>query len=249
MKKLKNIFIIVLALSLTLGLFSCKKKNEGGDDTTPTVDPISFLDYAVIRPDQISDTLLNDVSDMYMTLISLSGKDNVLASDFLANGQEPDSEAKEILIGHTNRPETEQVLSQLEGDEYAIAVIGNKIVITGIADSLTPMALEYFVSTYLSDGADGMIEGDLFYKASTETAVIVDRGEPVYTLVRSETEYEGMVDLCYEVSDAIYFASGVTLPIKTDRLTTGASHDDNAFEILFGDVTYSQTQDLKPNVD
>ena len=251
MKKLKNILIALLVLSLTLGLFSCKRNKDGGDesDTAPVAPPISFLDYAVIRPDNISDALLNDISDMYMSLIDLSGKDNLLASDFLPNGQEPDSETREILIGHTNRPETEQVLSQLAGNEYAIAVIGNKIVITGIADSLTPMALEYFVSTYLGDGADGMIEGDLFYKASTETAVIVDKGEPVYTLVRGEAEYEGMVDLCYEVSDAIYFASGVTLPIKTDRLTTGASHDDNAFEILFGDVTYSQTQDLKPNVD
>ena len=248
MKKLKNIFIIVLALSLTLGLFSCKKKNEGGDDTTPTVDPISFLDYAVIRPDQISDALLNDVSDMYMKLISLSGKDNVLASDFLANGQEPDSEAKEILIGHTNRPETDQVLSQLEGDEYAIAVIGNKIVITGIADSLTPKALKYFVETYLGDGADGMIEGDLFYKASSDTAIIVNKGEPVYTLVRPETGYEGAIELCYKVSDAVEAASGVALPIKTDRLTTGASHDDNAFEILFGDVNYTQTQEHKSSV-
>jgi len=61
MKKLKNIFIILLALSLTLGLFSCKKEKENDADTTPPVDPISFLDYAVIRPDKASDALLNDI--------------------------------------------------------------------------------------------------------------------------------------------------------------------------------------------
>ena len=248
MKKLKNIIVIMLALSLTLGLFSCKKKEEGGEDTTPKVPPISFLDYSVIRPENISDALLNNVSEMYMILIGLSGKDNVLASDFLPSGQEPDSSAKEILIGHTNRPETEQVLSQLSGDEYAVAVVGNKIVITGVADSLTPKALKYFVETYLSDGADGMIEGDLFYKESSDTAIIVNKGEPVYTLVRPESGYEGAIELCYDVSDAVAAASGVALPIKTDRLTTGASHDDNALEILFGEVNYTQTQEHKSSV-
>lgn len=250
MKKLKNILIALLALSLTLGLFSCKRNKDGGDesDTAPVAPHISFLDYAVIRPDNISDALLNDTSDMYMSLIDLSGKDNLLASDFLPNGQEPDSEAKEILIGHTNRPETQQVLSQLAGDEYAVAVVGNKIVITGIADSLTPKALAYFVDTYLSDGADGMIEGDLFHKAATDTAIVVDKGEPVYTLVRPASGYEGAIELCYQVFDAVEAASGVALPIKTDTLTHGASHDDNAFEILFGDVNYKQTQEHKSSV-
>lgn len=250
MKKLKNIFIILLALSLTLGLFSCKKEDEGDEDSdTPEVPPISFLDYAMIRPENVSDVMLDGIADMYMKLIDLSGQDNKLTSDFLAKGEEPDSNAKEILIGHTNRPETEQVLSQLAGNEYAVAVVGNKIVVTGIADSLTPKAIEYFMNTYLADGADGMIEGDLFYKESTDTAVLVDKGEPVYTLVRQELGYEGGIELCYRVFDAVMEASGVALPIKTDRLNTGDSHDDNAFEILFGDVSYSQTETLKPNVD
>ena len=252
MRKLKNLLIIVLALLLSIGLFSCKKNNEEEQgETTPTVAPISFLDYSVIRPEKVSDMLLDGVSDMYIKLTSLSGKDNTLASDYLDKDQTADSEAKEILIGHTNRPETEQVLSQLAGNEYAVAVVGNKIVITGIADSLTPIALDYFVSTYLGDGADGMIEGDLFHKASTDTAILVDKGEPIYTLVRSYTEKnEGMIDMCYQVSDAIEKASGgVLLPITTDRLNSGESHDDNAYEILFGEVNYTQTADMKPNVD
>ena len=201
-----------------------------------------------VRPDKISDALLTDISDMYMDLVFLSGKDNGFLSDFLAAGVEPDSNAKEILIGHTNRPETEQVLSQLAGNECAIAVVGNKIVITGIADSLTPKALAYFADTYLGKDADGMIEGDLFHRIVVDTAIIVDKGEPVYTLVRQESGYEGATELCYDVLDAVEAASGAYLTIKTDRLTTGASHDDEALEILFGDVNYDQTQQHKSNV-
>lgn len=251
MKKFRNLLLIVLALCLTLSLFSCKKnKGDKNDvsDNVQVVDPISFLDYTIIRTENTAESLLDKISDMYLELTDLSGWDNAISTDYLDRGAQPDSAAKEILIGHTNRPETTQVLSQLENNEYAVAVVGNKIVITGISDSLTPMALDYFVNTYLSDGADGMIEGDLFYRNSTETILIVDKGEPVFTLVRPENIDEGMQELCYKIADAVESASGVALPIISDRLNTGETHDADSFEILFGDTNYDQTYSFRSTV-
>ena len=237
---------------MTLGLFACKNNGTPeGDSTepvTPPVPEISFLDHAVIRPETAPDSLLDGVSDMYMSLIELSGKDNLFGTDYLPNGESADTEAKEILIGHTNRPETEQVLSQLESNEYAVAVVGNKIVITGIVESLTVYALEYFIQTYLGEGADGKIEGDLFYRSPTDTVLLVDKNEPVYTIVRPEYSFDGMIDMCLGLYDIIYDATGIMIPVKTDRLNYGEEHDENTKEILVGDVTYEMLDEIRSNV-
>ncbi len=241
-----------MALSLALGLFSCKKNEEEPDSSSPTeepaVEPISFLDYSVIRPDKCSETVLDNVSLMYMKLIELSGKDNLLDTDYLPNGEEADSNAKEILVGHTNRPETEQVLSQLEANEFAVAVVGNKVVITGIVEMLTVHAVNYFIETYLADGADGKLAGDLFYKQSADTVTLIDRNEPVYTIVRPQYAFDGMMDLCLQLYDIIYETTGISIPVKTDELLFGETHDENAYEILIGDVSYDIVNEVKSNV-
>ena len=192
MKIFKKLLIVALVLSLSLGLFACKSNNETVDsetsaDTTETiVNTISFLDYAVVRAEKMPEALNKDASDMYIKLTALSGADTGYVTDHL-DGTEPDSEAKEILVGHTNRPETEQVLSQLSGTEYAVAVVGNKIVIAGITENITYLAVEYFVQTYLGDGADGSIPKDTFYRGNADMVCLVDTFDetPPYSLIIS----------------------------------------------------------------
>lgn len=249
MKNLKRIIIAVLALSMLLSLFACKK-NNGGEvvDSGPTVSPVSFLDYAVVRPYSVPNDLLDHVSNLAFRLMEVSGLDNSIQDDFLEKGQEPDPGAKEILIGHTNRPETAQVLSQLAGNEFAVAVVGNKLVITGIVESMTPYAVEYFMETYLGEGADGNVPGDLFYKGVKDVVVLVENGEPVYTIVRPEYSVATMMESCARIYDIIYEATGVSIPVNTDRLFKGETHDNEAFEILIGDVSYDMLDDIKTTI-
>ena len=247
MKIFKKLLIVALVLSLSLGLFACKSNNETVDsetsaDTTETiVNTISFLDYAVVRAEKMPEALNKDASDMYIKLTALSGADTGYVTDH-SDGTEPDSEAKEILVGHTNRPETEQVISQLSATEYAVAVVGNKIVIAGITENITYLAVEYFVQTYLGDGADGSIPKDTFYRGNADMVCLVDSGEPMYTIVRGKNEINEMLDQLYALNNAIKAAAGVELTLKTDRLNTDESYDDSTAEILFGENAYSQTQ-------
>ena len=265
MKIFKKLLIVALVLSLALGLFACKKNNAGGDDSDSNVNvtdkstsPVSFLDYAVVRAAKISDTLVDGVSDMYMKLTALSGENNSFSDDYLNKGQEPDSEAKEILIGNTNRPETAEILSQLANNEYAVAVVGKKIIIAGYVDSMTDKALAYFVENYLGDGADGKVPGDLFYKGSIDVLTIIDKNEPKYSIVRNkdlakeipeEVLYNknetDILDQMYVIADAIKEVSGIDLPIKTDRLNFGYTYDDSTTEILFADTLYPQTEAVR----
>ena len=250
MNKTKKIILILLTLTLCLGLFACKKDNgEGSESDGTVVEDLYFLEHNLVRPEKTSEKLLDDLSVLYDHLILLSGKSNGFSDDMLIGGAEPDPNAKEILVGHTNRPETEQVLSQLSGSEWAVAVVGNKVVIVGMTDSITPTAIQYFTNTYLGDGATGKLPGDLFYKSSADTAVIVDKNQPVYRLVRSYGADEGTVDMMYKVSDVIMDISGIMLDVGTDRLNTGESYSSETYEILFGDTAYAETEKVKATVD
>lgn len=235
MKKFRSIVLILLAFTLIIGLISCKKNKED-DDTSEPVPEISFLDYAVIRSEKSSVKLLDEISVLYGKLMSASGQANAYESDYLANGTEPDTEAKEILIGNTNRLETQDALSQISGNEYIIAVMGNKIVITGKTDSLTVAAVRYFVDTYLGDSANGMLAGDLFYKASADVANIVEDGVAKYTLICDSDNYidKDMMGRAYNIMRSV---TGVAIPTGDDA----AADDPNAFQILFGNTSYEAT--------
>ncbi len=251
MKKIKNLFLILLTLALLLNFAGCKKEGEGGEtDTTPPMIPdLSFSDYAVIRPEKCSKALIDESSILYSRICSVSGQSNKFETDWLKDGAESDPNAKEILIGHTNRPESQQIISQLNGNEYAVAVVGNKIVIVGATDSITPSAVRYFTETYLNEGSAGVVPENLFYKTAVDVAVLVDKGVAVYSLVRSYNADALYTDLMYEISDVISDISGVVMPVSTDRLNSGETHDPEAFEILIGDTNYEETKTVQATVD
>ena len=244
--KLKKIIPVFLALILCLGLFACQ--NNVGEQNEPVAE-ISFLDYDIIRPERCSGKLLDELALMYTSLKALSGANNEINDDFLMDGDEPDPNAKEILVGHTNRPESKQVMSQLGGNEWAVAVVGKKVVIVGMTESITPAAIQYFINTYLADGASGKLPGDLFYKEAVNTALIVDRGQPVYKLVRSDKADDGTLEMMNKVYDAVMDVTGVTLDVGTDRFDEGEGYSAEAYEIVFGDTAYPETQEVKATVD
>jgi len=69
----------------------------------------------------------------------------------LAEGQLFESDAKEILVGATNRKESQDVLATLKDNEYTVRVVGNKLVIVGKNDYLSSLALRDFEEKELAD--------------------------------------------------------------------------------------------------
>lgn len=237
MKIIKRILLLILSLIMITGLFSCKKKNEDETD----IPDISFLDYSIIRPDSSSVKLLDEISVFYGRLMSVSGQSNSYETDFLKSGEEADPEAREILVGHTNRPETKEVLDKLSKTEYAIAVVGNKVVITGKTDSITVEALRYFSDTYLGADATGVLAGDMLYTASADVAVLIEDGKPNYTIIRSDTAGYMNKDLVNKLYGSIRSITGVAVPSKND----GAAEDPEALQILFGNTAYKETAEVE----
>lgn len=238
MKKINKILLIILSCILLLGLVSCKKDEE--EEVAP-VEDISFLDYSLIRPENSSIKLLDEVSVLYERLMSASGIQNVYSPDTLPKGEEPNSETKEILIGQTNRPETKQLLDTLSSSEYGIAVIGNKLVIAGRTDSVTVAAVRYFVENYLGEGATGTLAGDFSYKAEADVAVLIENGKANYTIVRSDTVSYMNKDMTSKFYNIVRAVTGVPLPSSNDK----APEDPEKLQILFGNTAYKETAEVE----
>ncbi len=233
----------VLALCLcAVMIFAACRKNEPEEPPAPEpVEPISLSGYGLVRPQNTSDSVTASASDLYEALLEAVGGDPDFSTDYMEVGAQPDASTKEILVGHTNRSETAQVLGELQPGEYAAAVVGNKLVLVGYTESFTPMAVEYFLSAYLGEGADGSIPGDLFYRGQADSVTLVSAGVPQYTLVRAQYATDTAMDCMYQIADQIEQSGSEPVTVKTDS----AGNDPNAPEILIGHTNYEEFNQLK----
>ena len=142
---MKRIFSLLLALVLlgsTCLLFAaCAGAKE-----------IDLDGYTLIYSRDVSDDLSSKITSFAATLGDAVGvriKQTGVKADAAAEAGEP----YEILVGNTNRPETEKALKKIKGHGYIITVIDGKIVIVGTTNLLTGMALDAFVTKYCASRA------------------------------------------------------------------------------------------------
>ena len=120
-------------------------------DEIPDVETALVTDgeclWRVVRPEVCSETVLQAARSIDIHLfnrfeIHLENK-NDLASPV----------SKEILVGLTNRPESQEVFSTLAENSYAVKEVNGKIVIIGENDRATAKAVEVFLSTWVDHAA------------------------------------------------------------------------------------------------
>ena len=191
MKLIKYSVTIFIVCAIILGSVACESNeiSEIGNikETDEEFSGICFFDYAIIRSEKSSDVLTDEIARFYKDLTKISEHDAVYSidSDTIYASEE------EILIGHTNRSETQDILSQISENEYVIAVVGNKIVITGLNDTVTSMAVRYFSDNYIVNNIKGIIPSDLFYKAVvSESEIIKFENEKNYVFIDSSVDHK-----------------------------------------------------------
>lgn len=199
----KTLAIISLLLSLILLLSACVPPAVPGDNTSQSSDDgtessstttelippdgaTTIVDggnteYKVIKPQQSSSLLTNSLITLRSSLGSACGVDlnkSLSPSDDwvqgLGKGEIYSSDAKEILIGATNRKESQEVLSGLGEGEYAVSITSSKIVLVGKNDYLSSLAVSLFIKTFLKDISDGtlkLIVGTFLKETSSATTL------------------------------------------------------------------------------
>ncbi len=109
--------------------------------------------YTVIRPDRNDVNINKAAAQLRVSIQEILNTQVSISDDWIDRGvTEEEIAAKyEILIGRTNRPESQQVMDSIGEYTYKIVVVGNKIVLAGDSEKSLLMAIQCFVDTYLKD--------------------------------------------------------------------------------------------------
>ena len=124
------------------------EENYGEKTEVRLLDQDGKAVYRIVRADEGTDTEINAGIDLNKALKEMTGVSFTLTNDFLTSQQSIDdvAEVYEILVGVTNRPESQQAKQELSDNEYIIRVTEYKIVIVGSNDAATYQALQAFVA-------------------------------------------------------------------------------------------------------
>ncbi len=223
--KITKIISILLVVLMAVAMFGgCGKDATSSEETTAT--PISVVkngetDFVLMKSYATTENVTAAVSDIQKAYKAEYDVSIFIRTDAL---EREESGAKEIIIGDTNRPETEVAKKLLiEGSDgyvgnYIICVIDGNIVIWCMHDDYYDEAAKYFVDTYVK----GEIAGDLvyIYNEETEYETLSINGNTKlaeYSIVRShyETSYLTQVEL-EKLHSVLRSKNGYYVPIVDD---------------------------------
>lgn len=185
----------VLLAMVSLAMSSCSKshRNHGGENTTEHCDDtaaptviISVSDlekYRFVRPEEISTELSQAFVLVHNKFDEATGGYSEQADDYYREDiPELAMKPYEILVGDTNRPESQAFISTLRTNDYGYAVAGTKIVIAGGNDSGTAAAVDAFVENIIKR-----------YAAEPEREVFISTEDDL--VVRAEYQNDSL-ELC-----------------------------------------------------
>ena len=110
--------------------------------------------YTVVRPDRNDANVNKAAAQLRVSIQEILNTSVNITDDWLDRNvvtEEQVAAQYEILIGRTNRPESQQVMDTIGEYSYKIVVVGNKIVLAGDTEKSLLMAIQVFVDTYLQD--------------------------------------------------------------------------------------------------
>ena len=196
MKKTFILFAFLIGVLLTV-LISCSDKQTnpastaGADTTNASTDTAvttapsevgetDIGEYKIVRSDSSSKAIIAYVKVLKNEIASSLDSTLSVATDYIRNKDENVDGIKEILIGKTNRSESEEAYGELSAsdskDSFVIRVSENKIVILGLDDNMTAKGVKYFIDNIVKksdkEGIISIGEGySIEQKADPDTVV------------------------------------------------------------------------------
>ncbi len=227
MRKTQFIKIIALLLAsfMMLSAFASCKKEE--------VEPVNYIDISnynmLIRPETTTADIVKAANSLKLAIASTCGINMQMKTDLLKFGETVPNDTYEILIGSTNRDASVNTLNELadfrpnNANDYKIAVVGNKIVISGPTDAATISAVDYFIDTVLPELAQNKTPDNYEYIYRQEYDMITLAGNPItdYTLMMDENPSDEVKESVDVLVETVTYLSGYILPITTDSAFSG----------------------------
>ncbi|MCI6502377.1 MAG: hypothetical protein MSA49_03995 [Clostridia bacterium] len=232
MRFLTRFFSLLLALICVAGaLTACGPKQP---DETPTAtpsetpkpeEPERFLtladgkssQYKVIRPTETTQAVKDAAVKMREGLRTYAPA-LWLEEDFLIKGQTPGN--YEILIGQTNREESDQALKGAKYDDVVVTMIGEKLVINSYNDEKLEGAVEKVMAALKNENGKVLLSNKSTFaeRATYPLSDITLNGTSLkdYRIVTKAKPHAFVKNGVERLQKAIIAASGFYLPIITD---------------------------------
>ena len=200
---MKRILIILLACLMIIPAFvGCNTSgNQGSSDTTDSgsnssdagngenngdtaLTELSLIEngatsYKIIRSQNAKDYVISAMTDFRNAVKEKYGVTFSPSDDWvqgIKGDQTYESADPEILIGETNRKESQEVLATLKRGEYKVCVVGNKLVMIGYNDYLTSLAVKDFMEKELAaaDSEKLSVDASFNYTAKNQVETLGD---------------------------------------------------------------------------
>ena len=203
------------------------------------------LNYRIIYPEEgdVQDvTSANLFREYFSDLTNTAVRPE---SDFLKRGASHDPNTLEILVGHTNYDETAAVLATLAYGDYAVRLVGNKIVVAGWEGGNTLEAATRLIKL-LKEAENGgeisILSTDITFSATANEllsaapipsdfalSTIADCGYGVYQLVYSDVEKTAFTSYCNLLQTNSYEEYTTHERGDETRYTTFATYVGNGY--------------------
>ena len=147
--KVRVLSVLCLLLAILFATGCGGGKKDPVTPETPKSIPLSELaDYVIVRGEDADEETISAASDLYTTLKKQYQLDLSFQTDYLSKGETPPADAKEILVGVTNRTDS---YSNQRYSDYTIAYENGRIHICGGSGSATVAAVKQFLKLCVSD--------------------------------------------------------------------------------------------------
>ena len=223
-----------LLLSLLLAVLMVFSSCDGGESeiTTepeiieteaPETPPINITkggatEYKLIRSDKTSAAVTDAFLRLRDALNEKYGANIKVSDDFVMPNKEP--HAYEIAVGQVDREESAKALEGVGYNDSVIAVIGNRLFLTGNSDEAIIRAVDLFIEKYLTEG-DLTVSSTLrvVEKASYAKEGLTIGGVPLsdYVIVYGT----GYTAAAKEVATRLGKLTGAIIPVQAEREAPG----------------------------
>ncbi len=227
---MKFIVFFLAVLSAVLLIQSCDSANEdpaAADNTAVPDQPDGISAFTIVRGDTCSEAITEAAVQLRHLLEEASGQKIEIKTDWTKRGAEISRYGREILIGRTNRPESEAVYTEFdrskEPADYIIRSSGENIVVAA-TDEAALEAVRIFTESFITIKGDKPAISDRIDLTKTHDFPI-DRfeisGHDIgdYTIVypAAYTEYQKTDILVFR--DILYTATGKKLKVLPETET------------------------------
>ncbi len=239
---MRRILLILLAACLVLSLVSCGKKDPnakgtvlfGGDN-----------DYRIVY----SANATMELKDMVLSISEAVKNATGVEAKLVADSSKKETEvAHEILIGTTNRAQSEEGMEKLSEVGYRVEFIDEKLVISASNDIALEKAVEALMNGWTA--ADGVIK--LSRKAvfaedmSDGVRPICENGELLYSIIIQASASDAIYSAAEELSSRLTVLVGKKVTVSYDTMVKS---DDSAYEICIGKTNRAISESLYGEIE